>query len=66
MPDTATTKPPHGEAVGRFRLCIVRGEATPASEELWNHRAHALGKWLVAEWHREQEERKTACRLTLS
>ena len=60
MSDTTTTKPSHSEMVGRFRMSIVRGESTPASEELWNRRASALAQWLLAEWHREQEERKTA------
>jgi hypothetical protein len=61
MSDTAaTTKAPRGEAVGRFRISVVRGELTPESGELWNGRASALARWLVAEWHRQQEERQSA------
>jgi hypothetical protein len=60
MSDATTAKLPHSEAVGRFRLSVARGVSTPVSEELWNHRADALARWLVAEWYREQGERKTA------
>ena len=52
---TATPQAPQGEAVGRFRMSIVREESTPASDELWNGRADALARWLVAEWMRERE-----------
>jgi hypothetical protein len=52
---TATTKAPEGEAVGRFRMSIVHGESTQASDELWDGRASALARWLVSEWMRERE-----------
>ena len=61
MPDTsAVAEPIQGEAVGRFRMTVARGESTPETDALWNQRANALARWLASEWHREQKERKTA------
>jgi hypothetical protein len=48
-----------GEQVGRFKMAVVRGEMTSESEEKWATRSDALARWLVAEWHREQDERRS-------
>ena len=51
---TATVEAPQGEVVGRFRMSVIRGESTPASDELWNSRADALAQWLIAQRQRRR------------
>jgi hypothetical protein len=60
MPDHTSTTIEGVDRVGRFDISVVRGGATPASEELWRGRANALAHWLVSEWRREREDDERA------
>jgi hypothetical protein len=53
-PDQTSTATTETEQIGRFRISVVRGEPTPESEELWNGRADALARWLIAQWQLRQ------------